>query len=719
MKPQWLKAVLIALLLLIAPVACSEVSPDTEITRAIDENGKPTFLSTDVEDPVPTKDDSATGHPGLATSVDDEPTAVWEVKNAWTDTATAAAKQAGIAWPADSGLSWEEKYQRWVASMEPVGVLGSRYGDETYQLTTPWGKTLPAPVLECAESAIFLRVTFASWYQLPFFLEAADADGRVYFGHFGMRRASGRFGKMPNFRDRYEDHTARASVLLREGEWPSDASLRAKSIPGSFDDAQPMIGEDAHAGAYFDEIYLNKRVGHFMVLTLAWFGSVNLSDSANTFNIKPSSIAAGDVLIERWQKVGIGHALIVMRSEEMGETTIDGETVAQLEVEVASGSMPRRQPVWESPGASKRYFSLDATGGPDSVQFGGGIKRWRAAQNINGRWTNVVIPAHSNDWINSRDKDALAERIERFEEILVELSPDQKRDVLLGVIESKRQHLRSYPASCSARINREAAFDALYELMRDEFDMTSAQVDAEHRTYEDYVFAELDYADSKTCCWNRSTSAMYDVVMDLNVQRQTDSMSCLEPVVFMNRDDESDGYEVFRAHATTLGLADAWQPWSEDESCPQRDVPADSVSASDVTAYCALPEGSVAPALPAVEVPALVLDFDGVEVPDDDETAASDSASLDAAGEIARASLSVDIRHSWIGDLDIEITHPDGARLRLKEADSARGDGLKKTFELEDFTGKTAAGMYTITLRDRAAQDTGALNSAQLKIELR
>ena len=50
-------------------------------------------------------------------------TKVWDVENQWEDTDTEAARQAGLAWPADSGLTWDEKYSLWV---ESLGVTDAR-----------------------------------------------------------------------------------------------------------------------------------------------------------------------------------------------------------------------------------------------------------------------------------------------------------------------------------------------------------------------------------------------------------------------------------------------------------------------------------------------------------------------------------------------------------------------------------------------------------------
>ena len=59
---------------------------------------------------------------------------------------------AGFVWPSYSGLTWDEKYALWVENLNPVTALD---GHVTVELETPWGSTLPAPRLECAEMAIF------------------------------------------------------------------------------------------------------------------------------------------------------------------------------------------------------------------------------------------------------------------------------------------------------------------------------------------------------------------------------------------------------------------------------------------------------------------------------------------------------------------------------------------------------------------------------------
>ena len=109
------------------------------------------------------KEDGA-GRPGPQTAWDNDDYQVWKVSRSWND----VTDEAGLAWAANSGLTWDEKYAAWLTSLEKVQQPDNEYL-QTFLLTTPHGRTLLAPVLECAEVAIFLRATFASWYNLPFF----------------------------------------------------------------------------------------------------------------------------------------------------------------------------------------------------------------------------------------------------------------------------------------------------------------------------------------------------------------------------------------------------------------------------------------------------------------------------------------------------------------------------------------------------------------------
>lgn len=528
--------------------------------------------------PRPGKKDSEYRR-GLAVATDTSRTQVWTARNRWEDTDTPAARAAGLAWAANSGMTWETKYSAWLAQLAPIPSLDGY--STTVQLSTPWGKTLPSPALECAELALFLRITFAAWYELPLFFEAQDAQGRrVYFGHNGVRTAAGRYASTPEFAIQYRDYTQTPG-----GPWPKDAVLRAKRIAGG-DDTQPMIGPDAHFGAYLDEVHLNKRAGYFTALALDYLGSVNLADPANTYNIVPDSVRPGDILIERWQRVGIGHTLVVKDA-----TVLPG---GSRDVATISGSMPRRQGVRQSGQSSKIYFTSAYTGGPGEnsdgeayAQLGGGAKRFRVTKNVGGYWTNTWMAADEASWINSTDTARIAARPARFDQILGQVAPAQQRAELLQQIEDARQHLSQYPASCSARERREQAFAALYELSGRAFGQTEAQVDAAYRKLDDYVFGALEYSHARTCCWNSSTPAMYAIIMD-RARAETSGAACASPTVFKS---QADGYAGWQSYAASTGHGAEWRPWSEDEPCAQRAIAVDAEAPVTAIPYCSLGGG--------------------------------------------------------------------------------------------------------------------------------
>ncbi len=529
--------------------------------------------------PPPGKED-AQNRRGLAVASDTSRTQAWNAKNKWEDTDTATARMAGIAWSENSGLTWDEKYAKWIEAMP--WIAGSDGYGMTVNLTTPWGKTLPSPSLECAEMALFLRITFAAWYELPLQLEAVSNGQLVYFGHFGVRTQAGRFAQTPEFAVAYRDHSSSTSWRT---SWPKDATLRTRRLWGG-EDNQIELGEGKVFGEYLDEIHLNKRAANFTLLTLNYLGSVNVADTANTYNLVPEAVRAGDVLIERWQKTGIGHTLVVKDVKPIGASSLDVTTI--------SGSMPRRQGKQESGTASKYYFISEYTGGEGTAsdgtpyaKLGGGLKRFRVTKSVGGFWTNTWMPGDEAHWINSTDLARIAARPKRFDALLGQVSAEQQKTELLAQIDDARRHLSNYPASCSARERREGAFRSLYGLA-EELGTTQAALDAEYRKLEDYVLGELEYTKSKTCCWNSSTPAMYQIIVakaDADKADADQRSVCEAPVIFASR---ADGYKLWSDYAAALGRGAEWKAWSEDEACAQRDVAADTIAAADATPYCEL-----------------------------------------------------------------------------------------------------------------------------------
>ncbi len=654
------------------------------------------------------KEDSA-GVPGLPVDGDYSASTVWDVVNQWEDTDTPAAREAGLAWGENSGLNWDEKYAAWIGSLERVPSTG--YGD-TFEITTPFGKNLPAPELDCADVSIMLRASFAAWYGLPFYMVANGRSGPIYFGHFGIRTDDGIWAlvdsnggrhPMPAFATAYRDYSDMAPSEY-EANWPTDSRLRRRGV--SSNDDQEFLGEGARTGTYLDEIHLNKRAGEFIRLLMVFTGSAHLADSRNTYNLVPEALRTGDTLLFRRARNGSGHTMVVMRVQDLGN--------GQLQAEDAYGNIPPTQPVWESPAATKRNFTNDEGGGPTMnsqgetySHIGGGLKRWRVSKIVDGFWENTWMAADESSWINDRDYDRIAARPERFDQLLGEISAEDRRDLLLQIIEEKRNHLRSYPASCSAREKRERAFDDLYDLMWGEFATTPEMVDAQYRQFEDYVFAELDYLSSKTCCWNDSTALMYEIIMDYNEELQ--ASACAEPVVFMARD--GGDYAIFRDYAEMTGRGAAWVEWSAGEECPQAGVSNDTEAEHAWTPWCSLDSMPTPTPTPGCEEDALE-DNDSIESATplsvgtvDGATCGGDDDYYAISGDGSVISVDLVFQHSE-GDLDMTLLSASGETLErsastsdVEHVETPTTSG--ETYYVRVYGYNGAQGSYQLTLNTR------------------
>ena len=512
-------------------------------------------------EPVGKADDA--GVAALPVDGDYAQTEVWKVENQWEDTDTPAAREAGIAWPADSGLNWDEKYALWIESLE---LIDGHY-NETFEITTPWGKKLEAAKLDCADVALTMRASFAAWYNLPFFITAYDGGTAVHFGHFGIRTADGIWNSMPRFAQ-YADYSDMGADAL--DDWPRDNTLRNRGVQSG--DDQDFLGEGARTGTWLDEMHLNKRAGRFIRLMLIFTGSPHLADSRNTYNLEAEAIREGDVNLHRWQAQGVGHTMFIVEVDKVDAGKIDARLV--------EGNLPPAQPHVLDATSSKLRLVNETGGGPGYAQNNGGLKRFRVAKNVNGYWTNTWMSADEASWINDNDHDAMEARIETLNGLLGEVSPEEKLAALLSIVEQKREHLRDKPASCSARTKREEAFQELYELAAEELGMSQTEVDQMYRIEDDYIFAELVYSESKTCCWLGSTNAMYETIMAVNEQRQAEAEACLEPLVFKAVDG---GYEELESYAPQ-----SWVTYRNDEHCPQGDLPNhnDVEAEHDWTDYC-------------------------------------------------------------------------------------------------------------------------------------
>ena len=85
--------------------------------------------------------------------------------------------------------------------------------------------------------------------------------------------------------------------------------------------------------------------------------------------------------------------------------------------------------------------------------------------------------------------------------------------------------------------------------------------------------------------------------------------------------------------------------------------------------------------------------------------------------------MSVDIAHSWIGDLRVSLVSPANAEVLLHNASGGSAKNLVRTFTvantpgLATLVGKPSAGAWRLKVVDGAAQDQGKLNSWRVLIK--
>ena len=105
-----------------------------------------------------------------------------------------------------------------------------------------------------------------------------------------------------------------------------------------------------------------------------------------------------------------------------------------------------------------------------------------------------------------------------------------------------------------------------------------------------------------------------------------------------------------------------------------------------------------------------------VAIPDNDPAGASTAIVVATGGDISSLAVTVDIEHSYRGDLRVVLTRDDGVEAILSDRHGGSEDNIQETFTVSEFNGTDAAGTYTLSVVDTANADTGNLNGWSLDI---
>ena len=102
-------------------------------------------------------------------------------------------------------------------------------------------------------------------------------------------------------------------------------------------------------------------------------------------------------------------------------------------------------------------------------------------------------------------------------------------------------------------------------------------------------------------------------------------------------------------------------------------------------------------------------------LPIPDRSTIRDAITVGQSGNATSVSVAVDVTHTYIGDLKIDIIAPDGTTRTLHDRTGYETDDIDQTYA-PDFAGVSIAGDWTLRVRDGAGGDTGTLNGWTLTI---
>jgi M6 family metalloprotease-like protein len=110
-------------------------------------------------------------------------------------------------------------------------------------------------------------------------------------------------------------------------------------------------------------------------------------------------------------------------------------------------------------------------------------------------------------------------------------------------------------------------------------------------------------------------------------------------------------------------------------------------------------------------------------IPDNRTGGVSSTIALSASGIVRRIKVNVDITHTYIGDLVVELFSPNGRRAALHSRQGGSKDDLIASYdsnrpgELSTLVGQPMQGTWVLRLSDRAQADVGRLQKWSIELE--
>ncbi len=116
------------------------------------------------------------------------------------------------------------------------------------------------------------------------------------------------------------------------------------------------------------------------------------------------------------------------------------------------------------------------------------------------------------------------------------------------------------------------------------------------------------------------------------------------------------------------------------------------------------PEGTVDTPFPSTDTP--------ISIPDNNPTGIMSVINVNQPILLQEIQVDLSITHTFIGDLLVTLTSPEGTTVTLHNRSGGSADNINQTYSFpNDFVNEQAAGAWTLRVNDNAGLDLGTLNS--------
>ena len=114
----------------------------------------------------------------------------------------------------------------------------------------------------------------------------------------------------------------------------------------------------------------------------------------------------------------------------------------------------------------------------------------------------------------------------------------------------------------------------------------------------------------------------------------------------------------------------------------------------------------------------------GLTIPDADPNGLDRQLKSNTSGKVKNIAIDVDISHSYVADLIVELIAPNSQRITLHNRAGGSSDNIQTTYNisnlptLNQLIGIESFGNWRLNVKDLASQDTGKLNRWAIRLEL-